>query len=265
MGNWTNRTADDPIQKLRHYTQLVTPRAILGSRPKARNCPLTVLFYSEVLMSSSPAVNYRRASYLKSAPKLDQCPEDSGAEVAFAGRSNAGKSSAINRLTGNGKLARTSKTPGRTQLINFFTLGPGDRQRIVDLPGYGFAKVPLAVKREWAKNLETYFQHRQSLRGMVLMMDIRHPLTDFDTTMIEWASQAAMPVRILLTKCDKLKRGPATNTLMSVRKQLQSYGALISVQVFSATKGDGLQELIEQLDIWLEHVEDEPPIETDED
>ncbi|GAB3370216.1 ribosome biogenesis GTP-binding protein YihA/YsxC [Spongiibacter taiwanensis] len=202
-------------------------------------------------MSSAPSINYRRATYLKSAPSLSQCPADSGAEVAFAGRSNAGKSSAINRLTGNGKLARTSKTPGRTQLINFFTLDEAGHQRLVDLPGYGFAKVPLAVKKEWEKNLESYLQHRQALTGLVLLMDVRHPLTEFDTTMLNWAAQSSMPVRILLTKADKLKRGPAKSTLLAVRKQLQVYGGLVSAQLFSATSGEGLEDLIEQLDIWL--------------
>lgn len=209
-------------------------------------------------MASTTSTNYRRAAYLKSAPSLNQCPADSGAEVAFAGRSNAGKSSAINRLTGNGKLARTSKTPGRTQLINFFGLDNAGLQRLVDLPGYGFAKVPLAVKREWEKNLESYLQHRQSLTGLVLLMDIRHPLTEFDTTMLNWAAKSNMPVRVLLTKCDKLKRGAASNTLLAVRKQLQVYGELASAQLFSATNGDGLKDLIEQLDVWLQLAENTP-------
>lgn len=203
-------------------------------------------------MDSSPALNYRRASYLKSSPDLMRCPDDSGAEVAFAGRSNAGKSSAINRLTENKKLAKTSKTPGRTQLLNFFILDDSGRQRLVDLPGYGFAKVPLAVKNEWQRNLEAYLQKRESLSGMVLMMDIRHPLTDFDKQMVSWATKSAMPMHILLTKADKLKRGPASATLLSVRKDLAEYGDLISVQLFSAHNGDGLQALRSQLDKWLD-------------
>ncbi|CAA0111376.1 ribosome biogenesis GTP-binding protein YihA/YsxC [Zhongshania aliphaticivorans] len=203
-------------------------------------------------MDSSPTLNYRRASYLKSSPGLMHCPDDSGAEVAFAGRSNAGKSSAINRLTENKKLAKTSKTPGRTQLLNFFVLDETGRQRLVDLPGYGFAKVPLAVKNEWQRNLEAYLQKRESLRGMVLMMDIRHPLTEFDRQMVGWATKSAMPMHILLTKSDKLKRGPAQATLLSVRKDLVEYGDLISVQLFSAHNGDGLQDLRNQLDQWLD-------------
>ena len=210
-------------------------------------------------MSSPIVINYRSAHYLKSAPSLAQCPEDIGAEVAFAGRSNAGKSSAINRLTENGKLAKTSKTPGRTQLINFFGLNGGIAQRLVDLPGYGYAKVPLAVKREWEKNLDSYFQHRRSLRGLVMLMDIRHPMTDFDQTMIGWARAAEMPTRILLTKCDKLKRGPAMSTLLGVRKQLSDCQHLVSVQLFSATKGEGLNDLREQLDIWLQAEDEQPP------
>lgn len=203
-------------------------------------------------MEFAPALNYRRASYIKSAPSLSHCPADSGSEVAFAGRSNAGKSSAINRLTENKKLAKTSKTPGRTQLINFFGLDDSSSQRLVDLPGYGYAKVPLSVKNEWQKNLDAYLQQRQSLRGLVLLMDIRHPLTEFDNMMINWAVQGDMPMRILLTKADKLKRGPASSALLKVRKALEEHQGLITVQLFSAPKGDGLKELREQLDIWLD-------------
>jgi GTP-binding protein len=199
------------------------------------------------LQPSAPS--YRRAEFLTSASKLSQCPPDSGWEVAFAGRSNAGKSSAINSLTENKKLAKTSKTPGRTQLINFFTLTQS--QRLVDLPGYGFAKVPLAVKREWTKQLENYLQKRESLRGLILLMDVRHPLQPFDQQMLNWALEAAMPVHILLTKADKLKRGPATSTLLKVRDELKSHGDLVSVQLFSALKHSGHQDLIEVLNAWL--------------
>lgn len=193
--------------------------------------------------------DYRRARFLTSAAKLPQCPQDEGWEVAFAGRSNAGKSSAINSLTGNRKLAKTSKTPGRTQLINFFELS--ESQRLVDLPGYGFAKVPLAVKREWTKTLEFYLQHRESLRGLVLLMDIRRPMQEFDTQMLNWALSAGMPVRVLLTKADKLKRGPAQNTLLAVRRDLEPYEELASVQLFSALKHEGHGELTAVLDAWL--------------
>lgn len=196
--------------------------------------------------------DYRCAHFLTSAAKLAQCPEDKGWEVAFAGRSNAGKSSAINSLTGNSKLARTSRTPGRTQLINFFELS--DCQRLVDLPGYGFAKVPLAVKQAWTRQLELYLQQRQSLRGMILLMDSRHPLQPFDQQMLAWAEAACMPVHILLTKADKLNKGPARNTLLQVRKSLQDKGELVSVQLFSALKHQGHGELRAHLDAWLTDV-----------
>ena len=199
-----------------------------------------------------PKPDYRQAEFLTSASKLAQCPPDEGWEVAFAGRSNAGKSSAINSLTNNKKLARTSKTPGRTQLLNFFQLS--EQQRLVDLPGYGFAKVPQAVKREWTRQLENYLQQRQSLRGLVLMMDTRHPLQPFDEQMLGWAMAAGMPVHILLTKSDKLKKGPAKSTLLKVRAQLAEHGDLVSVQLFSALKHTGHPELIAVLDAWLTDV-----------
>ncbi len=201
------------------------------------------------LAGEIPAPDYRQASFETSASKLSQCPADEGWEVAFAGRSNAGKSSAINSLTNNKKLARTSKTPGRTRLLNFFRLS--DRQRLVDLPGYGFAKVPQAVKQEWTRQLENYLQRRQSLRGMVLLMDVRHPLQPFDEQMLGWALAANMPVHILLTKADKLKKGPAKSTLLQVRAKLAEHAELVTVQLFSALKHDGRQALTEVLDAWL--------------
>src|SRR5690606_39772175 len=152
---------------------------------------------------------FTKAYFTKSAPSIRECPPETGYEVAFAGRSNAGKSSAINALT-NQKLARTSKTPGRTQLINFFNLS--DTQRLVDLPGYGYAKVSRDMKEQWQRHLSEYLRERQCLQGLILLMDIRHPLQEFDTTMINWAAEADMAVHILLTKADKLSRGPA-NTI----------------------------------------------------
>lgn len=199
--------------------------------------------------ASQEAPDYRSAQFVTSAAKLHQCPPDEGWEVAFAGRSNAGKSSAINSLTGNKKLAKTSKTPGRTQLINFFELS--DTQRLVDLPGYGFAKVPLAVKKEWTKQLENYLAKRQSLRGMILLMDVRHPLQPFDEQMLGWALTAQMPVHILLTKADKLKKGPANSALLKLRAHLKEHEELVSVQLFSALKHTGHKELIAVLDGWL--------------
>ncbi|MEM1403901.1 MAG: ribosome biogenesis GTP-binding protein YihA/YsxC [Pseudomonadota bacterium] len=206
---------------------------------------------------------YRRASFFTSAAKVSQCPEDSGWEVAFAGRSNAGKSSAINSLTGNKKLARTSRTPGRTQLINFFTVG--EEQRIVDLPGYGYAKVPQKIKDAWNRQLEAYLRERQSLRGLILLMDCRHPLQSYDQQMIGWAAQADMPMHLLLTKADKLSKGPAKQQLMQVRGKVAHLGDLVSCQLFSALKHQGHEELIEVLDRWLtdESVYDEDALESD--
>ena len=192
---------------------------------------------------------FRAASFLQSASRIENAPADEGSEVAFAGRSNAGKSSAINALTDNTKLARTSRTPGRTQLINFFSLS--DSQRLVDLPGYGYAKVPLKMKQEWNKQLERYLQRRQSLRGLIMLMDIRHPLTEQDNLMLGWAVAAHMPVHILLTKSDKLKKGPAKATLLSMRAKLAEVGELVSVQLFSAPKREGLKQLEQQLSSWL--------------
>lgn len=194
-------------------------------------------------------LNYRLTEFLTSAPKLSDCPPDTGREVAFAGRSNAGKSSAINTLTDNKRMARTSKTPGRTQLLNFFTVG--DQQRLVDLPGYGFAKVPLAVKEKWQRHLEQYLRERQSLCGLVLVMDCRHPLQEFDRMMLSWAQSCSMPVHILLTKADKLKKGPANNALLSVRKELQTAEYPVSVQLFSSLKRTGLDQLQVKLNQWL--------------
>ena len=198
------------------------------------------------------SVSFKRAKFLLSAPTLRQCPQDSGCEVAFAGRSNAGKSSAINTLTDNKNMARTSKTPGRTQLINYFEVGQD--KRLVDLPGYGYAKVPRAVKAKWDHHLAEYLQLRQSLVGLILLMDIRHPLQDYDQQMLNWAAQAALPVHILLTKADKLKRGPAKSSLLAVDKRLRDMDpgyTLLSVQIFSSLKKIGLEELERQLNNWL--------------
>ena len=200
-------------------------------------------------MTARPRLDYQQAAFLKSAPTLRECPPDSGAEVAFAGRSNAGKSSAINTLTDNHKLARTSKTPGRTQLLNFFSLD--EERRLVDLPGYGFAKVPLAVKQAWQRHLEDYLSKRQCLRGLILLMDIRHPLQPFDQQLLEWAQHSAMPVHILLTKADKLNFGNAKTALLKVQKQIANDDGRISIQLFSALHRTGLEQLQEQLDSWL--------------
>ena len=204
--------------------------------------------------NKSQTLNFKRSEFLQSASALNNAPADFGCEVAFAGRSNAGKSSAINALTGNSKLARTSRTPGRTQLINFFIVV--DQIRLVDLPGYGFAKVPLKVKEEWNKQLERYLQYRRSLKGLILLMDIRHPLKDYDRQMMEWAAVSEMPVHILLTKCDKLKRGPAKTALLGVRKELKALERWTSVQLFSSHNHEGMDELQRTLNWWLTLSED---------
>lgn len=190
------------------------------------------------------------AHFLKSAARLDQAPPDQGREAAFAGRSNAGKSSALNLITGHKGLARTSKTPGRTQLINFFSVTPD--ARLVDLPGYGYAKVPPEVKAQWERHLTSYLERRASLVGLILLMDVRHPLTDFDRQMLAWCAQGRLPVHVLLTKSDKLKRGAAQNTLLTVRRELKKLHPDATAQLFSALDGTGLDAARELLAGWLE-------------
>ena len=190
---------------------------------------------------------YPEAAFLSSAHRPAQFLPDQGAEVAFAGRSNSGKSSAINAIVGRKGLARTSKTPGRTQLVNFFSLG-GER-RITDLPGYGYARVPESVRRHWDRLMDAYFRRRRSLAGLFLVMDVRHPLTDFDRHLLAWAGEAACPVHILLTKADKLSRGRGIVTLQAVRREL---GPGVSLQLFSALKGTGIDEAREALDALLD-------------
>ena len=198
----------------------------------------------------------QQATFLISAAKVDQCPDDQGLEVAFAGRSNAGKSSALNTLT-HANLARTSKTPGRTQLLNFFRLD--DERRLVDLPGYGYAKVPIPLKQHWQKHLEAYLGSRESLCGLVLMMDIRHPLTEFDNMMLDWCKASGMPLHILLTKADKLTFGAAKNTLLKVRQEIRKgWGdGVASIQLFSAPKRQGVDEAQLVLAQWLGLIEEE--------
>ena len=188
---------------------------------------------------------YLSARYVISAHRLDQLPPDAGFEVAFAGRSNAGKSSAINALTGQKALARTSKTPGRTQQIVIFEID-ADR-RIADLPGYGFARVPEKLKAHWRAVMQRYFEERECLRGVILVMDVRHPMKPFDEQMLAWCSASGVPCHVLLTKADKLKRGPAQAALHAVRRELPP-GA--TVQVFSARTGDGLDRLVACLGEW---------------
>lgn len=192
----------------------------------------------------------QQTQFMLSAPTFKLCPADDGLEVAFAGRSNAGKSSAINALTNQRQLARSSKTPGRTQMINFFEVNSPDT-RLVDLPGYGYAAVPEQMKKEWQIELEEYLVSRSSLTGLVLLTDIRHPLKFFDEQMLHWAKDGELPVHVLLTKADKLKYGAAKNALLTTKKELQKLDLPFSIQLFSSLKKEGIDELAEVLGNWL--------------
>jgi len=203
------------------------------------------------LSISRPGSNiYNRAKFLLSVNKLAQLPEDDAIEVAFAGRSNAGKSSAINTITNIKSLCRTSKTPGRTQMINYFSIDP--QHHLVDLPGYGYAKVPLQVKNHWQNLLQRYLVERSSLKGVVIIMDVRRPFTEYDTQMLEWCRQSHMSTHILLTKADKLKRGAAKNTLFKVQKLLKSDYSGTTAQLFSSLKKTGVDEAKGVLNEWFE-------------
>lgn len=192
---------------------------------------------------------YQKATYLRSVVDLKDLPEDEGWEVAFIGRSNAGKSSAINTITRIKNLARTSNTPGRTQMINFFVLD--EERRIVDLPGYGYAKVPRMVQKRWEENIDRYLQVRQCLRGLVLVMDIRHPLKELDMQLIQWTIDCKVPIHILLTKADKLTPFAARKVQKEVQEALAPYDHHITAQAFSSLNRTGLEEAIKQLDEWF--------------
>ncbi len=195
----------------------------------------------------------RKIEFSMGAPSLADLPADEGLEIAFAGRSNAGKSSAINCITDRKGLARTSGTPGRTQHINFFDLPvEGEPLRLVDLPGYGYAKVAKSVRQKWQVTLHRYLETRQSLQGLILMMDSRHPLTAGDQQMLDWCLAANMPVHVLLTKIDKLKRNAAATTLAKVEKALRDHWSIATVQPFSATKRIGIEGAHAQIARWLE-------------
>jgi GTP-binding protein len=196
------------------------------------------------------SIDFRQITFLKSAAQLNQLPPDMGMEVAFAGRSNAGKSSAINAITGIHRLARTSKTPGCTQLINLFALS--ENKRLVDLPGYGYAKVPQATKKRWQETLAQYLENRQCLKGLVLLTDIRHPLNPFDQSMLTWAQTANLPVALVLTKADKLGFGAIKTTIHQVQKATQAYTNIVNIIAFSAHAGTGLNEVKHEIYHWLE-------------
>ena len=194
------------------------------------------------------SINFNQACFKASAATLEDCPADSAGEVAFAGRSNAGKSSAINSITGVPRLARISRTPGRTQLINFFLIE--EKKYLIDLPGYGYAKVPLETKDKWQFELERYLRRREALVGLILLSDIRHPLKKFDQMMVEWSKQSDLPLHLLLTKADKLKRGAAQNTLLKVEKELADFDN-VNVQLFSALRDVGIDSTRKVLTEWL--------------
>ncbi|MBY7668077.1 ribosome biogenesis GTP-binding protein YihA/YsxC [Vibrio anguillarum] len=197
----------------------------------------------------SVKIHYQNTHFITSAPDIRHLPDDEGIEIAFAGRSNAGKSSSLNRLTNQKSLAKTSKTPGRTQLINLFKVAEGCH--IVDLPGYGFAQVPLELKKKWQKSLGEYLQKRKSLKGLVVLMDIRHPMKDLDQQLISWAVDCYIPVLVLLTKADKLKSGARKAQVLKIREEARSFGGDVTVDAFSSLKGLGVDVLRNKLDTWF--------------
>lgn len=193
---------------------------------------------------------YKKASFLISAADIKQLPQDQGIEIAVVGRSNAGKSSVLNCITQNKKLARVSKTPGRTQLINVFELD--ETRRLIDLPGYGFADVPKREKIRWEKMLNSYFEERQCLQGLLLIMDIRHPFKPLDMTMLDYCQHRALPVHVLLNKADKLSNNAVKKTIYDATPILKAYDGLVTLQGFSALRNNGTKELYTVLDKWYE-------------
>jgi GTP-binding protein len=193
-----------------------------------------------------------RARYLLAAHTDRQLPPDGAAEVAFAGRSNAGKSSALNALCRQNALAKVSKTPGRTQQLVYFELPPHEGRYLVDLPGYGYAKVPKDLQAHWQAFIERYFESRQSLKGLVVVMDIRHPLKEYDRQMLGYAVRRGLPAYALLTKADKLSRGAASSAVLAVRRELAAFAAdTVGVQAFSAESKQGVDEARAVVSGWL--------------
>ncbi len=205
--------------------------------------------FTPIPQSAAAASRYQAVQFFNSVNDFTQLPPDIGSEVAFAGRSNAGKSSALNVLTNQRQLARVSKTPGRTQLINFFEVEP--ERRLVDLPGYGYAKVPNSIRQHWQKLLEQYLRERAALRGLMTLMDIRHPLTPLDQQLLGWCAVRGLAVHILLTKADKLSRGAAMTMRQQVEKTLRTDYPQTSAQLFSALTRLGVTEAHQRLDEWL--------------
>lgn len=208
------------------------------------------------LRRAAGAAGWRDAAFLVAAHELHQLPPDQGREVVFAGRSNAGKSSALNKIVGKHGLARTSKTPGRTQQLVVFGIDPA--RRLVDLPGYGYAEVPLALRAHWGEVLSEYFATRLSLAGAVVIMDVRHPLRDHDRALLELAAANGRPCHVLLTKADKLGSGALATTLRAVRKELAAIGPGLTVQSFSAVTGDGLDQARRVVARWLDGASEAP-------
>lgn len=197
------------------------------------------------------SIDYQKAYYLLSVADTKQLPPDTGIEIAIVGRSNAGKSSILNKITKQKQLARVSKTPGRTQLINIFVLDA--ERRLIDLPGYGYAKVPVAAKARWQALIDRYLSMRNSLKGMLLIMDIRHPLKELDLQLLAYCQAKKLPVHILLNKSDKLSKGAAAKVMHAVKATLTPYANSVTLQGFSALTGAGLKELYAQLDKWYGH------------
>lgn len=206
-------------------------------------------YYLRRIPLSSETIFLSKATFTMSAPDIRHLPNDDGIEVAFAGRSNAGKSSALNTLTNQRSLARTSKTPGRTQFLNIFEVAEG--KRLVDLPGYGFAKVPLEMKKKWQRALGEYLEKRESLKGIVILMDIRHPLKDLDLDLIHWAVDSELPILVLLTKSDKLSQGQRSTEVLKTKKALAPLNADITVQAFSSLKKSGKEQADAIICGWL--------------
>lgn len=193
---------------------------------------------------------FHSAKFIKSCAEFDQAPDSYFPEVAFAGRSNAGKSSTLNKLCQHTGLAHVSKTPGRTQLLNFFELSNGTH--LVDLPGYGYAKVPPRERKKWGQMIEGYLLNRTNLRGVVVIMDSRRPLMDHDQQMLEWCEHRQLPMHILLNKTDKLKQAEISKALNQTKKVLDTYSTEMTCQTFSASKGSGLPQLRAKLLEWLD-------------
>ncbi len=201
-------------------------------------------------MDNLPAIDYRKTRFLTSSPDLARLPKDLGIEIAFAGRSNAGKSSALNTICDQSNLAKTSKTPGRTRLINLFQVLKDFT--LVDLPGYGYAKVSDSMKREWQKSMSEYLQKRMALRGLVVVMDIRHPLKDHDRLIIDWSIAANLPCLLLLTKCDKIGINKSKEIIGELKYQLSEFGGNFTLIAFSSLKKIGVEETRQVLTSWYQ-------------